>query len=259
MTRKISNNCLAPQATEDELRANEKAWRSLGLPDISTLPPHSKHLAIVGGGPSINLRKNALRKWRGDIWAVNHAALWCASNQIDCSMFTICPGWGWNPEIATVKQAIVATQACQELIGFLHNTKVVIFELGDAAGPGSAPSAIPIAMRHGYETITFFGCEGSFPPGQQHGYEDVVYKQEIVVALDSQKFLTTPAFLMSALWLARLIRNYPDRLKERSGGLLSALIRDPDYDVVGISGSKNQEMVDGWQSVIDYFNARVGA
>ncbi len=238
MIRKISNNCLAA-APSAETKANEAVWRALGLPDISTLPPPKhKHLALVGGGPSINHNKNALRKWRGDVWAINHAALWCASNKIDCSMFTVCPGWGWKPEIATVKRAIVATQSCQELIGLLRNTRVVTFEIGDNAGPGSGPTAVPVALRNGYDRITFFGFEGDYH-GQQHGYSDVSYEKHLIVATAGQKFLTNVAFLMSALWLAALLRQFPARISERSGGLLAALVKDIDYDVVGISGSDN--------------------
>ncbi len=239
MTRKISNGCLAT-APVAETQANEAAWRATGLLDISTLPPpRNKHLALIGGGPSINHRKNALRKWDGDVWAVNHAAIWCARNKIECSMFTVCPGWGWQPEIANVKRAIVATQSCPELIGLLRNTRVVTFDIADNAGPGSAPTALLVAMRNGYDQITFFGCEGSYPPGQQHAYEDYSYDKQIVVACAGQKFLTNPAFLMSALWLAALIRQFPTQVKESSGGLLSALVKDIDYDVIGISGASN--------------------
>ncbi len=239
MTRKISNGCLAT-APVAETQANEAAWRALGLPDVSTLPPpRNRHLALVGGGPSLNHRKDALRKWPGDVWAVNHAALWCARNRIECSMFTVCPGWGWQPEVATIKRAIVATQSCPELIDLLCHSRIVTFELGDDAGPGSAPSALLVAMRNGYDQITFFGCEGNYPPGQQHAYDDYSYEKNIVVACAGQKFLTNPAFLMSTLWLAGLCRNHPAQVKERSGGLLSALVKDPDYDVIGISGSAN--------------------
>ena len=239
---------------------NEAAVRKLGYPDISACKTVAKgHLAIVGGGPSINHRKAALRSWKGDVWAVNHAALWCARNDIPCALFTIDPAPGpYDPALTdNINWAILATRVHPNLFALVKHACIHTFETDetDIEG-GSASTAVLVALKMGYEHFTFFGCEGSFAPGGKHHAYDEVEEKECLIQANGEKFLTEPGYLFTAFVIAKMIRQYPQHVSERSGGLLSALVKDLDYELIGVSPAMAtpntpQEFLDEYKEFVE--------
>jgi hypothetical protein len=234
---------LANQCSDVEVEANERAARSLGLPDVSTLRrPRPPRLAIVGGGPSINSHVNALRNWRGGVWAINNAAAWCSDKGVACSMFTIdsSPAW-FEPLRGKVLSAIVSMRAHPELFALLRDVRdVVTFDLpANELGPGSAASACIVGSRLcGYVEIVFFGCEGSFDMGGgQYAYDQVNRNAErlLLVSCAGERFLTSQALLFTTRSIAWTVRQFPGKVKERSGGLLGAMVKDFEWRLVGVS------------------------
>ena len=103
-------------------------------------------------------------------------------------------------------------------------------EGGQAVGPTTA-TAIPIlAVKRGHKNITFFGCESSYGE-TTHAYQDL-NAELMQVRCNGQDFLTDPTMMMQAEILGRQIRAAPNVLHENSGGLLRAVIADPEIDVL---------------------------
>ena len=232
-------NNLKNQDSDSQIVANEAAARALDLPDIASLPrPNPPHLAIVSGGNSISKRVNALRNWRGDVWATNNAALWCVQHKIRCTMFSIDSSDKFNPEIrGNVKAAILSARCHPYLFGLLREAKVAIFDLPPSElGPGSTASACLIATRFcGYTNITFFGCEGCYS-NKQYAYDPIALEDPgILVECNGEVFRTVHAWLFATRAIAYTIRQFPSKVSERSGGLLAAMVKSPDCRIVGIS------------------------
>jgi hypothetical protein len=84
----------------------------------------------------------------------------------------------------------------------------------------------------GYRSVTFFGCEGSYG-GETHAYthERRDLRSLMRVKCNGEEFLTTPDMMMQAEFLGELIREAP-MFHERSGGLLSAVVANPEIDVI---------------------------
>lgn len=86
-----------------------------------------------------------------------------------------------------------------------------------------------LSIRMGYRDVTYFGCESSFEE-RSHAYHDERNEHIFRVKCNGQSFLTNPPYFMQAEYLSAMIRLTP-LLKERSGGLLAAMVADPDYDI----------------------------
>jgi len=102
-------------------------------------------------------------------------------------------------------------------------------------GPTSACAAPYIAVTRGHRHLTFYGCSSTFTPdGRSHAYK--VERRELLdVACNGGHYITNPTMLSQAEFLADLIRAAPGVFADRSGGLLSALVADPDYDIIAAS------------------------
>ncbi len=232
---KLSAFKFVAAASPAEIESNKRVAREFGLPDISTLPkPAIPRLAIVGNGPSIRNHKHALRNWKGEVWAINNAAIWCTRHAIRNTFFTVDPGRYFEHDLEeTVWRAIMATHCHPHLFGMLRNARVTTFDI--EPGPGSAPTAAIVAGRIGFAELTFFGCEGSFTEeSHAQGGADPGAEQKIVVKCNGERFLTRPDFVNITLALAMMVRDFP-QINERSGGLLSAMVADLNYEIVGVS------------------------
>ncbi len=228
--------------SEAQIEANMASARALGCPDVSALSrSHDRRLAIVGGGPSIRQRVHALRTWHGDVWAINNAAVWCVHNKIRCSMFTIesDPLAPWDPALGKiVRRAILSTRCDPSLFALLRSADIATYDIAKRdIGPGSAVNAMVVGNRLGYHEFTFFGCEGSYRD-RHHAYaqdDGASEDKAIMVACAGKRFRTRTDLFNTSLGIALMCRGYPDQVKQRSGGLLAALVEDIDYEVVGIS------------------------
>ena len=229
-----------PNCEPPKFLANAALARARGLEEIRTQQsPNDRPLAIVGSGPSILDRLDELRTWPGDLWAINGAWGVLAGHGIASTFFAIDP----CPEVARFAQgpsaAILATR-CDPTVFDAIKGRVRVIDLDDPAanlrgGTTAATWAPYVGLRAGHRSIAFFGCEGSFSPDSKShaGWSDGLFEL-IVVTCDGQEFGSTPSLLVQAEMLADMISLAPLVFKDRSGGLLSALINDPDYEITGV-------------------------
>jgi hypothetical protein len=96
----------------------------------------------------------------------------------------------------------------------------------------------------GYPSVTFYGCEGSYEHTTHlymHANDDYLMR----VRCGGRDWLTGAEFLMQSQFLAAVCRDVPNHFRERSGGLLTAMIETNDYDVLEISRKLNDSIVVG--------------
>lgn len=223
-----------------DIERNIKHAKALGLDYVKSGLGLGIPLAVVGGGPSINEHVDVLKNWPGDIWALNGAFQWCIGHKIDATFFS-CDS---NPTLAVLaagaKRAILATYVDASVFEVLRDAQVRIFDSGFICGvhtgPTSATSVPALALHTGYGDVTFFGCESSYSEGKTHAYNDSAPNLwRVRVVCGGQEFDTEAEYHMQARYLADCIRTAPHVFKERSGGLLRAMIEHDDDDVTAAS------------------------
>lgn len=203
-------------------------------------PPHgSGQLAIVGGGPSVLNHLETLRRWPGEIWAINGAFQFLRSHGIPATFYTICPNPG-TPSLSELasgaRRAVVAAHCEPELFATLKGAET--FKIAcDLPGPTSAVAATFVGLSAGFEQFTLFGCEGSYGESEYaYGHESHPYLMRIECC--GEAYLTKPEFLLQAEQLAEVIIALPKMYREQSGGLLRALVESRmEYDVTHVSRS----------------------
>jgi hypothetical protein len=239
----------------NHLRANIAHSSSLGIPYVGLpLGRHPQRLAVVGGGPSTLEIKDELRAWDGQVWAINGAWGWCRDNGIDAAFFSVDP----NPIVADLcrgaKRAFLGSVCDPSAFAALAGTCMIVKTFPDnrphtiLAGSTTATMAPEVGVRCGFTDITFFGCESSYPRDQTRTLHDDgtvtlqthAYMRErvtsiMIVRAAGEDFVTEPEYLIQAETLADAFKAAPHILKDRSGGLLSAMIKDPDYDLLAVS------------------------
>lgn len=203
-------------------------------------PVGSGHLAVVGGGPSILDHVEELKVWEGDIWAINGACSWCLENGIDAALMSVDPAPVLAGLIGRAQRAVLA-EHCDPAVFEALAGKVVFKITGEIPGPTSAVAAGAIAVRSGYERVTYFGCESSFTD-KTHAYEEQLPEDLVRISCGPGSYLTKLELILQAEELSKIIRTVPDRFSERSGGFLGAMVEHGDYDVTHISRALNREM-----------------
>lgn len=208
------------------------------VPLLKAAPPHGIPLAVVGGGASALEQLNDLREWPGHIWAINQGATWLASEgrTEGVCMFSVAP----TPRIATylegVEKAILASQCHPDVFQGLaeRGAEVHKFHLFDGCGPGSVNNTIIPAAMLGYMDVTFFGCEGSFV-GEPYFYRHEFKPEQMVIRAGGRDYTISTDLFVITQQLVTTMTEMPGRFKERSGGLLRAMIEDPVWGVVAWS------------------------
>ena len=198
---------------------------------VALRPP----LAVVGGGPSINDHVETLRNWRGDVWACGSPYLWCVRNGIDATYFNIDPGAPFEGQVLVSHgaRAILSTTVNPAVFASCKSVEVFdLSRLGDNHGVTTATAAPHLALSMGYTDISIFGCESCYAEGESHAYDthkDVSDHLRMRIVCNGEAFITIPSLFMQAELLSKIIRLSPV-FKERSGGLLRAMVEDDDYD-----------------------------
>jgi hypothetical protein len=223
-----------PCVPNEDLERNEAYAKSLGLPRLGEA--QHPYLAIVGGGPSAQDHLEELRDWPGEIWAINGTYKWLRDNGVLSAFFTIDPKPGIAEMTESVDCAVLATCCHPSAFDAAFHAHVETIDLADyPCGPTTASSAPMIALKRGHKQVSFFGCEGNFG-ATTHAYEN--REMPILeVVCNGQTFRTNPQMLQQSEYLAEQIRVAPQVLIDRSGGLLSAVVADPDIDVTAASRS----------------------
>jgi hypothetical protein len=219
---------------------------SRGLPVLQEVP-RGKRLAIVGGGPSLASHVAELQDWDGDIWAINGTWLWCRDHEIDATMFSIDPLPGLADVAKHCTNAILATCCDPAVFDAMRGEDVVIFDMrldGTRNGPTSLSTAPIVGIMAGYSDFVLFGCDSSWD-GNTHIYKDEEVPYKMVVRVGNCSFVTEPEFLLQAEFLAQMARECPAFVEIRSGGLVSALVANPEWQCTHLTPELNGLIVGG--------------
>jgi hypothetical protein len=233
-------NCIPEEVLEQNRRRNT----ALGLPDVSKHSGASHCLAVVGGGHSIKEHVDELRGWPGEVWAINGAFQWCREHGIEATFYTVDPSTSLTEQCRGAKRAVLASLCSPLLFDAMRGADIEVAQVGEGGLPSyatSAGSSPAIAIVRGHREITFFGCESSFDK-QTHLYKNVPTGVEVLIDVSGQQFLSDATLLLQAEFLSEIIRAAPDVFNERSGGLLSALVSEPDYDIIAASREIHRQL-----------------
>lgn len=202
--------------------------KSLNLPEPKAT---AEKLAVVGGGASAMLHLPELTAWDGEVWGINGAARWCLDHGINATLFSISPGEPEPWTMVGVKRAILSYECDPRLFDGLKSAEVYSFDR-DGHGPTSVCAVPALMMKTGFKEVSFFGCEGCYGE-ETHSYQNIPSPEDMIVAVDGTSYRTNAGFFMQTQILAKIIGAVPSILKDRSGGMLRAMIADPDgWDVV---------------------------
>lgn len=228
-----------PVPADDVIR-NKKSASGLGLKSYRELRAACDSLAVVGGGPSIEGRVDMLRAWPGDVWAINGAWKWCFDRGIDATFFAVDPHEivaSWAD--ARIRRALLEIHCDPMVFEKLRAADVFVFEGGKGedliGGASSTATCAPhIAIRCGYRSVTFFGCESCFVDGT-HAYLNEDRPERLLVECGGDAYLTVPDLYMQACELSKYIRDVDPFLREESGGLLRAMVKHDEHHVRWVS------------------------
>jgi hypothetical protein len=131
-------------------------------------------------------------------------------------------------------RAILAARCASETFGALaRNADAEVIPSTDeyTGGPTTVCVAPMAAVVRGHHHVTFFGCESSYAAGT-HAYTANKPQARMRVVCGGDEYETSPDMLMQADYLSAMLTACPEFLAEQSGGLLRAMVRHGDVDVV---------------------------
>lgn len=218
---------------QEQIERNQAFWRGLEFPKVSFSIPHDEKIAIVGGGRSIYRTWDEIRKFR-HILAINATHKTLRQFGVEATFISVDP----LPIVAELAEgatrAIVATRCDPSVYEALNGAQIRVFDTpGDVPMlSATAPTAVPLVMRMGFRQAVFFGCECSYT-GFSHAdrHED---REVIKVMADGKEFITAPDYFFMAREMAQQIRANPGVIIEKSGGLLRAMVRDPNAEAIEV-------------------------
>lgn len=220
-------------------------------PRVERCLRHGRKLAVVGGGPLVIHDLDELRSWDGDIWSINYTAQWLHSHGIESTLLSIDP----QPLKTIARDALLAS-SCHPETAAAFAGRVRVFDLcetdesGIPGGVTTATRAPSLSFLLGYLDVSFFGCEGSFHTewkgvsdgaGQlfirDHVDRHDAPKAMVIIRADGADYCTDLELLKQCEQLVALFSAFPDVYHNRSGGLVKAMLRDPEWEVTAVSGA----------------------
>ena len=185
-------------------------------------------IAIVGNGPSVVRHLGEIASFP-TVWAINSAVRVLRSHLIQSTLFTIDPMPGIAEFAEMVDKVIVTDYAHPDVLKVAKNIEMFPAE-GMIHGSTTATAAPHIALSAGYEHLHFFGCEGSFE--ETTHADGNIEGDRLDVVCNGDIYETNPQMFIQCQALSPLFRDAPEYFSESSGGLLRAMVRDADYDIV---------------------------
>lgn len=252
------------EQTHDELLDNVRA--NSCYPTVERAPPHSRPLAIVGSGPSLAQSVELLKTWPGDIWSINLAGAWLARHGVSSTLYSVDASAdpdNMSPP-STVLGAIFSSWCAPYVVGRYPDVRVFhmrpVVPDGILGGTTSAVSAPLLALRLGYQSVTFFGCESSYIDSD-HVDRHERRPDEMVVRANGKSYRTQPPLYIQAQELSRIIREFPQVFNEQSKGLLRAMIEDDEWEVTQVSPSLAAHFAEvnekGFEAVAKQYEGRM--
>lgn len=222
---------------QEELHRNA-AYSWGRFPTVEQCSLHERPLAVVGGGASVKAKLERLKTWTGDIWGINQMASWLIQQDIPATLITTDANEIISQWVDGVEKAYLAVSCHPSLFDKLKNKDVKVFNVVSSlpdeitGGPATACRVDLLALKLGYPSVTFFGCEGSFEDST-HASRNENRPMQMLVKADGKLFRTTPDYYATTKYLSQIIPVFPEFLHEESGGLLRGMIRDPEWSVIG--------------------------
>lgn len=224
--------------SNEQAERNIAHSRSLGIPEIGPADCFGRKLAVVGGGPSVRDHVETLRNWDGDVWAVNGAYRWCEDRGIEAAFFSIDPVPGLAADIGNAPRVYLASVCDPQAFAEADGSIIRTFDIGPGkllTGATSATATPTLGVLIGYREIHYYGIEGSFSQ-ESHAYRGGIQsRNRMQVVCGGQVFQTDAGMLMQCEFMSAVIRAAPHVFFEHCGGLLRAMVADPDYDVTAVS------------------------
>ncbi len=245
----IKTRCVAPA---EQLQRN--AALNAEYPRFRRSVRHDRRLAVVGGGPLVVHDLDELRAWDGDIWGINYTAEWLNDNGVKATLFSVDP----THMIVEAPDALLATVCDPDLVRHFDG-RVQVFDLlescqgGIAGGITSATRAPALSFAMGYVDVSFFGCEGSFDK-REHVDRDEGKEPQLIVRAGGKDYGTVAEYLLQCEQLSLILRTLTGAYHNRSGGLLKAMIENPDtWEIVAVSAEMKEhlEAVNGPQGMYE--------
>jgi hypothetical protein len=216
---------------------------------VLTHPP----CIVVGGGASTERSLDGLRKWDGDIFAINDTAGYLSDNGIPCYLYAIdgskIPFYVGDK----VKGAVLASRCDQVQYKMFPKENIRVFDLaeedgmqGIEGGPTAVCRTPHLFLKMGYRAVMFLGCEGSFFKQSHVGGDRMdAFGSLLIIRVDGVDYLTNAAFMLQCQYLTEVITTYPQFLFDISGGLLGAMRKHPDtWEVVAVTDSMKKQYED---------------
>lgn len=159
---------------------------------------HDRHVAIVGGGPSVRDMLDEIR-WRKsigqDVWVLNNAAVALEDIEIDAQV--ICDARPQNAAFVTdAKEYLIASQCDPAVFDALEGRNVTLWHCNVAGmadllddekarvtyliggGTTVGMNALQLAISRGYRMIHLYGFDSSYRDGEHHAYRQAINDSE---------------------------------------------------------------------------------
>lgn len=216
--------------SDDKMELNAAYSKSLNLPVPKAT---AEKLAVVGGGPSVADYIDELRIFDGEVWAVNGAARWCNENGIPATLYSISPAPAPDGFLHGITRAVLSYECDPSVFDRLQGAELFAFDR-DGYGPSSACAVPALAFAAGFKQVSFYGCEGAYA-NRTHIFQHAPEPSEMIVRVGGADYRTNIGFFLQSQLLAKVIREAPHFGKDRSGGLLAALVADSEgWDVIAL-------------------------
>ena len=246
----VPSGCVSPET----MYRNVDLCKARGLPEARSRTNRPK-LAVVGGGVSAMSCMEELRNWPGDIWACGSVFQWLQTLGIQSTVFCVDPQPCLAQMVVGARRALLASNCDPSAFDVLEasGAHVETFDLvnkdvGIHHGPTTASAAFDLSVKMGYLNVSFFGFDSSYSEEEiedkpetyrtvcrTHAFKTEPEPCMVRIVANGKAYLTSAEFFMQAQWMAQLFTELPSVFKNRSGGLLAALIADPDYDCTHVS------------------------
>ena len=193
--------------------------------------------AVVGGGLSVRTKLDMLRKWEGDIFAINDTAGFLSDNGISSIIYAVDPTKVPFKIGANVRGACFASRVHRKQFTQMKDKPIFVFDMaeednmtGIEGGPTAVCRTPHLMLRMGYRGITYFGIDGSLTPKATHtsGYSKAAYDNMIIITAGGVGYYTNAGFMLQNEYMAKTITKYHQFLVNGSDGLIKAMLENPD-------------------------------
>lgn len=247
---------ITPAADEAVVRRHIDYANGLGLPSALDMRAGSERLAVVGASPGLDIA--ALRSWGDDLWAVNSTASILARHGIASTMVSVDP-WMWATDadfvaaLSGIERAILGTCCNPRMFDFLLGRGADVMTFPTApwekdcinGGTTTATRAAFLAPKVGHREVSFFGLEGCYETQSHVDRHAVPDWHELTIEAGGRRYRSCVELMLQSANLAMFVREFPNVFKDRSGGLLGAMVEHfDDWDVVETSDALRPYLID---------------